>query len=219
MLLTPSPAFYNGPSLKLARRWSRTAASIRCSSPIPARKPTKARSSSRANRRDTRTADAKSSPSKAVSTAAPSRPCRHRARRLRAALRAESTGFPKARLNDLDSVEAADLGQDRRRHAGADPGRSRRLAGHRRFLKALRALTKERGLLLTSTSPDRHGPNRQAVPLRIGIEPDIMTSARASAAACRWRHCSRPNHASCFEHGDQGGTFNGNPLMLRRDLG
>ena len=41
------------------------------------------------------------------------------------------TGFPKAKLNDLASVEAADHRQDRRRDAGADPGRSRRVARDR----------------------------------------------------------------------------------------
>ena len=65
-----------------ARRWSRTAASIRSSSPIPARKPMKAPSSSRGNTaRNTRTARSKSSPSKAAFTAARSPPCRRRARR------------------------------------------------------------------------------------------------------------------------------------------
>ena len=49
LLLTPSPAFYNDPSLKLAKRSPITAASIRCSSPIRARKPMRARSSSPAN--------------------------------------------------------------------------------------------------------------------------------------------------------------------------
>ena len=38
-------------------------------------------------------------------------------------------GFPKATLNDLDSVKRLITRQDHRRHAGADPGRSRRLAG------------------------------------------------------------------------------------------
>ena len=40
-------------------------------------------------------------------------------------------GFPKAQLNDLASVKRLIIGQDRRRDAGADPGRSRRLARDR----------------------------------------------------------------------------------------
>ena len=55
------------------------------------------------------------------------------------------SGFPKAKLNDLDFGEAADHRQDRRRDAGADPGRSRRLAGDRSipagFARADRAST------------------------------------------------------------------------------
>ena len=39
-------------------------------------------------------------------------------------------GFPKAVLNDIASVERL-IGQDGRRDAGADPGRSRRVAGDR----------------------------------------------------------------------------------------
>ena len=39
-------------------------------------------------------------------------------------------GFPKAQLNDIASVKTADRREDRRGHAGADPGRSRRLARH-----------------------------------------------------------------------------------------
>ena len=35
-------------------------------------------------------------------------------------------GFPKAKLNDLDSVKRLITDKDRRRDAGADPGRSRR---------------------------------------------------------------------------------------------
>ncbi len=40
-------------------------------------------------------------------------------------------GFLKARLNDLASVDAPDQRQNDRHHAGADPGRSRRLARER----------------------------------------------------------------------------------------
>lgn len=49
LLLTPSPAFYNAPSLELAKALVAAAASIRCSSPTRARKPMRARSSSHAN--------------------------------------------------------------------------------------------------------------------------------------------------------------------------
>ena len=41
------------------------------------------------------------------------------------------SGFPKAELNDIDSVKALIGRQHRRRDAGADPGRSRRVARDR----------------------------------------------------------------------------------------
>ena len=40
-----------------------------------------------------------------------------------------------------------------------------------------------------------------------------MTLGKSSAAACRSPRCSRRTPYRCFEHGDQGGTYNGNPLM------
>ena len=52
-----------------------------------------------------------------------------------------------------------------------------------------------------------------------GIEPDIMTLGKGIGggvplAALAGHRAS----ASCFEHGDQGGTFNGNPLMCAAGL-
>jgi len=37
-------------------------------------------------------------------------------------------------------------------------------------------------------------------------------------AACRWPRYWRRKRPACFEHGDQGGTFNGNPLMCAAGL-
>ena len=147
----------------------RTAASTRCSSPIPARKPTRARSSSRANTAPcTRTARSRSSPSKAAFTAARSRPCRRPARRRSSRCSSRRCpGFRKAKLNDLASVEGADHGQHRCRDAGADPGRSRRLARDRSIPAGVaRADQGARPAADLRRDPDRHGPHRKALPLR-----------------------------------------------------
>ena len=77
------------------------------------------------------------------------------------------TGFPKAQLNDLEFRQAFDLEQDSCGHAGADPGRSRRLAGDRSIPEEVaRADPGARAAPDRRRDPDRHGPDGQAVPLR-----------------------------------------------------
>jgi acetylornithine/N-succinyldiaminopimelate aminotransferase len=46
-----------------------------------------------------------------------------------------------------------------------------------------------------------------------GIEPDIMTLGKGIGGGVPLAALLATDAASCFEHGDQGGTFNGNPLM------
>jgi len=46
-----------------------------------------------------------------------------------------------------------------------------------------------------------------------GIEPDIMTLGKGIGGGVPLAALLAKEHASVFEHGDQGGTYNGNPLM------
>ena len=83
------------------------------------------------------------------------------------------------------------------------------------FVRELRALTRERGVLLIAdevqTGVGRCG---EAFAFQhYEVEPDILTLAKGlgggvplSALLCR-------EALNCFEPGDQGGTFCGNPLM------
>jgi acetylornithine/N-succinyldiaminopimelate aminotransferase len=124
-------------------------------------------------------------------------------------------GFPKAQLNDLASVRRligdntiAVMLEPIQGEAGVWPATDQ-------FLRDLRELTKEHGLLLIfdeiQTGMGRSGKLFHYE--HAGIEPDIMTLGKGIGGGVPLAALLATEHASCFEHGDQGGTFNGNPLM------
>lgn len=124
-------------------------------------------------------------------------------------------GFPKAQLGDIGSVE---------RLIGASTvavmlepiqGESGVIEAGDDFLRALRRLTHERGLLLivdeVQTGVARTG--RLYGYEHAGIEPDIMTLAKGLGGGVPLAALLAREHCCVFEAGDQGGTFNGNALM------
>lgn len=130
------------------------------------------------------------------------------------------SGFRKARLNDLDSVKAlisdatvAVMLEPIQGEAGVWPATDQ-------FLQELRALTREHGLLLIvdeiQTGMGRTGKLFHYE--HAGIEPDIMTLGKGIGGGVPLAALLATEDASCFEHGDQGGTFNGNPLMCAAGL-
>ena len=129
-------------------------------------------------------------------------------------------GFRKAQLNDLDSVErlinnktVAVMLEPIQGEAGVWPATDQ-------FLQQLRALTKQHGLLLIvdeiQTGMGRTGKLFHYE--HAGIEPDIMTLGKGIGGGVPLAALLATERASCFEHGDQGGTFNGNPLMCAAGL-
>jgi acetylornithine/N-succinyldiaminopimelate aminotransferase len=125
------------------------------------------------------------------------------------------SGFRKARLNDLDSVKAlinnrtvAVMLEPIQGEAGVWPATDQ-------FLRELRALTSELGLLLIvdeiQTGVGRSGKLFHYE--HAEIEPDIMTLGKGIGGGVPLAALLATERAACFEHGDQGGTFNGNPLM------
>jgi acetylornithine/N-succinyldiaminopimelate aminotransferase len=124
-------------------------------------------------------------------------------------------GFPKARLNDLASVKR--LINERTVAIMLEPiqGEAGVWAASDQFLGELRALADEHGLLLIldeiQTGMGRTG--RLFHYEHTGIEPDIMTLGKGIGGGVPLAALLATGRASCFEHGDQGGTFNGNPLM------
>ena len=125
------------------------------------------------------------------------------------------SGFPKARLNDLDSVKR--LITDKTVGVMLEPiqGEAGVWPATDEFLQALRALTEAHGLLLIfdeiQTGMGRTGKLFHYE--HAGIEPDIMTLGKGIGGGVPLAALLATDKASCFEHGDQGGTFNGNPLM------
>lgn len=130
------------------------------------------------------------------------------------------SGFPKAQLNDIESVKrlissktVAVMLEPIQGEAGVWPATDQ-------FLQQLRALTQERGLLLIvdeiQTGMGRTGKLFHYE--HAGIEPDIMTLGKGIGGGVPLAALLATEYASCFEHGDQGGTFNGNPLMCAAGL-
>ena len=124
-------------------------------------------------------------------------------------------GFPKADLNDIASVEAligektvAVMLEPVQGEAGVIPADSA-------FLKALRELTQSRGLLLivdeVQTGMGRTG--KLFAYEHAGITPDIMTLGKGIGGGVPLSALLARENVCCFEPGDQGGTYNGNPLM------
>jgi acetylornithine/N-succinyldiaminopimelate aminotransferase len=130
------------------------------------------------------------------------------------------SGFPKARLNDLASVKR--LITDKTIAVMLEPiqGEAGVWPASDQFLRDLRTLTKTHGLLLIvdeiQTGMGRTGKLFHYE--HAGIEPDIMTLGKGIGGGVPLAALLATEAASCFEHGDQGGTFNGNPLMCAAGL-
>jgi acetylornithine/N-succinyldiaminopimelate aminotransferase len=129
-------------------------------------------------------------------------------------------GFPKAALNDLDSVER--LIGERTVAVMLEPiqGEAGVFQASDAFLRALRELTARRGLLLivdeVQTGMGRTG--KLFAYEHAGIEPDMMTLGKGIGGGVPLAALLAKQDVCCFEHGDQGGTYNGNPLMTAAGL-
>jgi acetylornithine/N-succinyldiaminopimelate aminotransferase len=130
------------------------------------------------------------------------------------------SGFPKAQLNDLASVKR--LIGDNTIGVMLEPiqGEAGVWPASDQFLRDLRELTKAHGLLLIfdeiQTGMGRTGKLFHYE--HAGIEPDIMTLGKGIGGGVPLAALLATETASCFAHGDQGGTFNGNPLMCAAGL-
>lgn len=125
------------------------------------------------------------------------------------------SGFPKADLNDIASVEK--LISDKTVAVMLEPvqGEGGVLPASREFMQALRALTKKHNILLivdeVQTGMGRCG--ELFAYQMSGIEPDIMTLGKGIGGGVPLAALLCREEIACFVPGDQGGTYNGNPLI------
>jgi acetylornithine/N-succinyldiaminopimelate aminotransferase len=123
-------------------------------------------------------------------------------------------GFPKARWNDLDSVRpligprtVAIMLEPVQGEAGVHPAETA-------FMQGLRALCDEHQLLLIADEVQT-GCGRTGTLFAYeqhGIEPDIMTLGKGLGGGVPLSALLAKQACACFEVGEQGGTYSGNPL-------
>ncbi|GGC05612.1 acetylornithine aminotransferase 2 [Marinobacterium zhoushanense] len=129
-------------------------------------------------------------------------------------------GFTKVPYGDLEAVAAAIdeqtvaiLLEPIQGEAGVIPASSD-------FLQGLRALADRQGLLLmldeVQTGIGRTG--NLFCYQQHAIEPDVVTLGKGLGGGVPIAALMAKQHACCFEYGDQGGTFNGNPLVCAAAL-
>lgn len=124
-------------------------------------------------------------------------------------------GFPKANFNDMRSVErvlsphtVAVMIEPVQGEAGVQ-------VADKTFLQELRALATDRNILLifdeVQTGVGRCG--RAFAWQHFGVQPDVMTLAKGLGGGVPLAALLCKEALNCFNPGDQGGTYCGNPLM------
>jgi acetylornithine/N-succinyldiaminopimelate aminotransferase len=125
------------------------------------------------------------------------------------------SGFAKVQLNDLAAVEAAITPRTVAVMLEPIQGEAGVFEATIPFLQALRALTRKRGILFIldeiQTGIGRTG--RRFGFEHAGTTPDIMTLGKGLGGGVPLAALVAHRDVSCFDYGDQGGTFCGSPLM------
>lgn len=124
-------------------------------------------------------------------------------------------GFRKAIYNDLQSVLALIRPETVAIMLEPIQGEAGVIEAHDEFIKGLRTLCDTHRLMLildeVQTGCARTGPF--FAHQRHAIQPDIMTLGKGIGGGVPLSALLASKAASCFENGDQGGTYCGNPLM------
>jgi acetylornithine/N-succinyldiaminopimelate aminotransferase len=125
------------------------------------------------------------------------------------------SGFVKVPLNDLEAVETAITPRTVAVMLEPIQGEAGVFEASVAFLRGLHTLTRERGILLIldeiQTGIGRTG--RLFGFEHAGVTPDIMTLAKGLGGGVPLAALVAHRDVCCFDYGDQGGTFCGNPIM------
>lgn len=127
----------------------------------------------------------------------------------------KTPGFLHARFGEMDDVKR--LASEKTAAVMLEPvqGESGVVAAGSDFIRELRAFCDDEGILLIfdeiQTGIGRTGTlfNYE----QHGIEPDIMTIGKGIGGGVPLAAMLAKQRCCCFEYGDQGGTYTGNPLM------
>jgi acetylornithine/N-succinyldiaminopimelate aminotransferase len=129
-------------------------------------------------------------------------------------------GFPKVHLNDIDEVERAITANTVAVMLEPIQGEAGVFVAADAFLRDLRALTKQRRILLIldeiQTGIGRTGKFFGFE--HAGVAPDIMTLGKGLGGGIPLAALVAHEDVCCFEEGDQGSTFGGNAFFDRRRL-
>ena len=121
-------------------------------------------------------------------------------------------GFRKVRLNDIEQVERAITANTVAVMLEPIQGEAGVFVASDAFLRDLRALTKRHGILLI-LDEIQTGIGRTGTLFgfqHAGVEPDVMVLAKGLGGGIPLGALVAHKDACCFAYGDQGGTFNGN---------
>ena len=124
-------------------------------------------------------------------------------------------GFPKADLNNLESVKKLVTNKTVAVMLEPVQGEGGVIPATKEFMRELRKFTKENNILLIADEVQA-GCGRTGSLFayqNYGIEPDIMTLGKGIGGGVPLAALLATDAVACFVPGDQGGTYNGNPLM------
>lgn len=124
-------------------------------------------------------------------------------------------GFTKVPINDIGAVAAAINSNTVAVMLEPVQGEAGVIPASSSYLQALRKLTEQHGILLILDEVQT-GIGRTGTLFAFqqnGIVPDIMTLGKGLGGGVPLAALLAKQEVSCFDHGDQGGTFGGNPLM------
>ncbi len=127
----------------------------------------------------------------------------------------KTPGFTKVAFNDLAATEAAIDDQTVAIMLEPIQGEAGVIPADPEFVKGLRALADEHNLLLI-VDEVQTGIGRTGTLFAYegyGIEPDVMTLGKGLGGGVPISALLAKKEACVFEPGEQGGTYNGNPLM------